>query len=214
MSGSLLLVGALAISPGTIASLVIAISFAAGLNVYATVCTLGILARLNWVDLPGSLGALASPWIIAASAVLFLIEIFADKVPAFDLFWNAIHTFIRVPIAALMAYAASSHLTPAEQMLVTCAGVGIAAIAHSSKTAARVLVTPSPEPVSNIALSSAEDLIAIVLTWIATHHPVAAGATVAAVSLALIVALWWGFARIRNALRRRFGFRNPTVEIP
>ena len=195
---------ALAISPGTIASLVIAISFAAGLNVYATVCTLGILARFNWVELPGSLGALANPWIIAASAVLFLIEIFADKVPAFDLVWNAIHTFIRVPIAALLAFAASSHLTPAQQLVVTCAGAGIAAIAHSSKTAARVLVTPSPEPVSNIVLSSAEDLIAIALTWIATHHPVAAGVTVATISLALIIALWWGFARIRTELRRRF----------
>jgi hypothetical protein len=81
----------------------------------------------------------------------------------------------------------------------------IAAIAHSSKTAARVLVTPSPEPVSNIALSGAEDVGAIGLTWIATHHPVAAGTTVAALSLALIVALWWGFARIRGGLRRRFG---------
>ena len=137
---------ALAISPGTIASLVIAISFAAGLNVYATVCTLGILAQFHWVELPGSLGALANPWIIGASGVLFLIEIFADKIPAFDLVWNALHTFIRVPIAALMAFAASSHLTPAQQLVVTCAGAGIAAIAHSSKTAARVLVTPSPEP--------------------------------------------------------------------
>ena len=120
----------LAISPGTVASLVIAVSFAAGLNVYATVCTLGILARLDWVELPGSLGGLANPWIIAASGVLFLIEIFADKVPAFDLVWNAVHTFIRIPIAALMAYAASSHLTPAQQMLVTLAGGGIAALAR------------------------------------------------------------------------------------
>jgi hypothetical protein len=196
---------ALAISPGTIASLVIAISFAAGLNVYATVCTLGILARLNWVELPGALDALANPWIIAVSGLLFLLELFADKVPGFDLIWNALHTFIRIPAAALMAYAASSHLTPAQQLLVTCAAAGIAAIAHSSKTAARVLVTPSPEPVSNIALSSAEDVGAIGLTWIATHHPVAAGVTIGGLSLVLIFALWWGFAKIRNGLRLAFG---------
>jgi hypothetical protein len=204
-------VNVLAISPGTIASLVIAISFAAGLNVYATVCTLGILARFSWVELPGSLGALANPWIIAASAVLFLVEIFADKIPAFDLIWNALHTFIRVPVAALMAFAASSHLTPVQQMLVTLIGGLIAALAHSSKTAARVLVTPSPEPISNIALSSAEDVGAIGLTWIATYHPAAAGTTVAALSLALIAALWWGFARIRNGLRRRFGSTREAV---
>lgn len=202
---------ALAISPGTVASLVIAVSFAAGLNVYATVCTLGILARLHWVELPGSLGGLANPWIIAASGVLFLIEIFADKIPAFDLVWNAVHTFIRVPIAALMAYAASSHLTPEQQMLVTLAGGGIAALAHSSKTAARVLVTPSPEPVSNIALSSAEDVGAIGLTWVATRHPMAAGVSVAAVSMVLVVALSWGFARIRGAVRKRWGGESETV---
>ena len=195
---------ALAISPGNIASLMIAISFAAGLNLYATVCTLGILARLDWIVLPGSLGALANPWIIGVSAALFLGELFADKIPGFDLLWNALHTFIRIPAAALMAYAASSHLSPEQQLLVTCAGALIAAIAHSSKTAARVMVTPSPEPASNIALSSAEDAVAIALTWFATHHPIAAGITVATISLALVVALWYSFRRIRAGLRRLF----------
>ncbi|HEY4381720.1 MAG TPA: DUF4126 domain-containing protein [Acidobacteriaceae bacterium] len=195
---------AFALSPGTIASLVIAVSFAAGLNVYATVATLGILARFHWIDLPGSLGALANPWIIGVSAALFLGELFADKIPGFDLVWNALHTFIRIPAAALMAYAASSHLTPEQQLLVTLAGGAIAAIAHSSKTAARVLVTPSPEPISNIALSSGEDAIAIALTWFATHHPVIAGSVIGVLSLGLVVALWFTFKRIRAALTRSF----------
>jgi hypothetical protein len=195
-------VDALAISPGNIASLIVAISFAAGLNVYATVCTLGILARLHWVELPGSLGALANPWIIAVSALLFFAELFADKIPGFDLVWNAMHTFIRVPAAALMAYAASSHLTPEQQLLVTVAGGAIAALAHTSKTAARVLVTPSPEPISNIALSSAEDVAAIGLTWFATHHPIAAGTIVAALCLILLLMLRWTVTRIRKAFRR------------
>jgi hypothetical protein len=198
-------VDALAISPSTVASLVIALSFAAGLNVYATVCTLGILARLHWIVLPGNLGTLANPWIIGVSAVLFFGELFADKIPGFDLVWNALHTFIRIPAAALMAYAASSHLSPEQQLLVTVAGGVIAAIAHSSKTAARVMVTPSPEPVSNIALSAGEDVVAIGLTWVATHHPVAAGVTVAAVSFGLIFVLWHSFRRIRAGLRRVFG---------
>lgn len=193
---------ALAISPSTLASLVIALTFAAGLNVYATVCTLGVMARLHWVVLPGELGGLANPWIIGVSGVLFAGEFFADKIPGFDLIWNALHTFIRIPAAALMAYAASSHLSPEQQLLVTCAGAGIAAIAHSSKTAARIAVTPSPEPVSNIVLSSAEDAVAIGLTWVAMHYPRTAGIAVAALSVALVAALWWGFSRIRAALRR------------
>ena len=195
---------ALAITPSTIASLIIAISFAAGLNVYATVCTLGIIARMHWIMLPGELGVLGHSWIIAASGTLFLLELFADKIPGFDLIWNALHTFIRIPAAALMAYAASSHLSPEQKLVVTLLGGVIASIAHSSKTAARVLVTPSPEPVSNIALSSAEDVGAIGLTWIATRHPWAAGITVGVLSLGLVAALSFTFSRIRAAISGLF----------
>ena len=195
---------ALALTPDAVASLVIAVSFAAGLNVYATVCSLGLMARLHWIVLPGELGALAHTWIIVVSGVLFVLELFADKIPGFDLIWNALHTFIRIPAAALMAYAASSHLTPVQQMLVTLIGGIIAAIAHSSKTAARIAVTPSPEPASNFALSSAEDVGAIGLTWVATHHPIAAGISVGTLSLGLVVALWFTFARVWAALTRRF----------
>ena len=194
---------AFAITPATLASLVIAISFAAGLNLYATVCSLGLMARLHWIELPGSLGAVSSTWIIAASGAGCVLELVADKIPGFDLVWNALHTFIRIPAAALIAFAASSHLTPVQQLLVTLAGGVIAAIAHSSKTAARVLVTPSPEPASNFALSSAEDVGAIGLTWVSTHHPVAAGVFVGALSLGLVAGLWYTFARIRAAVVRR-----------
>jgi hypothetical protein len=194
---------ALALTPDAVASLVIAVSFAAGLNVYATVCSLGVMARLHWIVLPGELGALASTWIIAVSGALFVLEIFADKVPGFDLIWNALHTFIRIPAAALMACAASSHLTPVQQMLVTLVGGIIAAIAHSSKTVARVAVTPSPEPLSNFALSGSEDVAAIGLTWVATHHPIAAGVSVGTLSLGLVAVLWLTFARVRAALSRR-----------
>jgi hypothetical protein len=192
----------LAITPATIASLIIAIGFAAGLNVYATVCTLGIIARMHWVVLPGELDTLSHSWIIAASGALFLVELFADKVPGFDLIWNALHTFIRIPAAALMAYAASSHLSPEQKLLATLLGGLVASIAHSSKTAARVLITPSPEPVSNIALSSAEDVGAIGLTWIATRHPLAAGISVGIFSIGLATALWFTFSRIRSAVLR------------
>ena len=165
----------LAPSASTIAALVIALSFAAGLNVYATVFVLGALGRLHWAVLPPGLERLSETWIMVASGALFGVEVFADKVPGFDLIWNALHTFVRIPVAALLAYAAGEHLSPGAHLLVTCVGIAVAAIAHGSKTAARVAVTPSPEPFSNMALSAGEDGVAAGLSWAALHHPLATG---------------------------------------
>src|SRR5579863_682337 len=151
------------------------ITFSAGLNVYATVGVLGLLARFGHLPLPSSLQLLETWPIIAASLILFVIEFFADKIPAFDLIWSALHTFVRVPVAALLAYRATAQLTPAEQLLATLLGAAIAFAAHGGKTAVRAAVTPSPEPFSNISLSLAEDALAIVLTWLATRHPYLAG---------------------------------------
>src|SRR5580704_3018543 len=152
-------------------ALLVAISFAAGLNVYATVATLGLLAHSGVLALPPALHLVASWYVIAASGALFAIEFFADKIPAFDLVWNALHTFIRIPVAALLAYRATASLSPSEQLIATVAGGAIALAAHGGKTAVRAAVTPSPEPFSNMALSLGEDGLAIALTWLATHHP-------------------------------------------
>src|SRR5437660_4075955 len=137
--------------------LLVATSFAAGLNLYATVATLGLLSRAGVLPLPPALQLLDNWYVIAISAALFLIEFFADKVPAFDLVWNALHTFIRVPVAALLAWRATATLSPAEQLAATLLGGAIALIAHGGKTGVRAAVTPSPEPFSNIGLSLGED---------------------------------------------------------
>src|SRR3954464_1844578 len=131
-------------------SLLAAVSFAAGLNLYATVAALGLLGRFGNLPLPPGLHLLQSWPVIGASIALFAIEFFADKIPAFDLLWNALHTFIRVPIAGLLAYRATSQLSPEHQLLATLVGGLVALIAHGGKTAARAAVTPSPEPFSNI----------------------------------------------------------------
>lgn len=178
-------------TPANIAALVIAASFAAGLNVYATVFTLGVMARAHWVALPPGLHALSSGWVVAASGVLFALEFVADKIPGLDLIWNALHTFIRVPVAALLAYQATTHLSPQMQLLATLAGGAIAMIAHSSKTAVRAAVTPSPEPLSNIALSTGEDVTAVGITWLVTQHPWIAAAIAAALTLCAILAARW-----------------------
>lgn len=197
-------------TPATLTALIVAISFAAGLNTYATVATLGILGHFHWVLLPPGLAPLQSPWVIAVAAVLFAVEFFADKVPAFDMVWNAAHTFIRVPVAALVAYKSASQLSPEQQLLVTAAGGVIAAIAHTSKTAARAVVTPSPEPVSNIALSTAEDAGAIGLTWVATHHPYAAAGVAGTLTVLLLLAMAWGYRRLKQAWRRRPAWLSPA----
>ena len=178
----------LQIPPSEVFALLTAIGFAAGLNLYATVAALGLLARFGHLPLPPGLQLLQGWPIIIASATLFAIEFFADKIPAFDLIWNALHTFIRVPIAGLLAYRATSQLSPEHQLLATLLGASVALMAHSGKTAARAVVTPSPEPFSNIGLSVGEDVLAIGLTWLATRHPYVAG-TVAVVLILTIVLL-------------------------
>jgi hypothetical protein len=173
-------------SPANITALVVAASFAAGLNIYATVLTLGLLARTQWVALPPGLGSLGHTWVLVVCGIMFAIEFVADKIPGFDVIWNALHTVVRIPLAALVAYHASSQLSPQMQVLATAIGAGVALASHGSKTALRAAVTPSPEPVSNIALSTSEDAAAIGLTWFATHHPLIA-ASIAVICLVAAV---------------------------
>lgn len=187
-----------AFTPSTIAAIIIAASFAAGLNVYATVLTLGLLAHTPWVVLPPGLEILGNWGVIAVSGTLFAVEFVADKIPGFDMIWNALHTFIRVPVAGLLAYRASSHLSPEMQLLATLGGAAIAMVAHSSKTAVRAVVTPSPEPISNITLSASEDGIAIGLAWLLTQHPwTAASIAIAFIVIAILMTRW-----VVRALRR------------
>jgi len=191
----------LQIPPSELFALLAAIGFAAGLNLYATVASLGLLARFGHLPLPPGLQLLESWPVIAASTALFAIEFFADKIPAFDLIWNALHTFVRVPVAGLLAFEATRQLSPEEQLLATLLGAAVALVAHGGKTAARAAVTPSPEPLSNMTLSVSEDILAIGLTWLATRHPYAAG-TVAAIFVVIIVILTRQVVRALRALFR------------
>jgi hypothetical protein len=174
-----------------LAGVLAATSFAAGLNVYATVATLGILSRTGLVTLPATLNVLSSWYVIGACSLLFLVEFFADKIPAFDLVWNALHTFVRVPIAALLAFWATTELSSTDQLLAALAGGLIALAAHGGKTAVRASVTPSPEPLSNISLSLGEDVFAIFLTWFATQHPYLAAGVVLWLLVIILVVMRW-----------------------
>jgi Domain of unknown function (DUF4126) len=184
-----------------IVAMLVAVSFAAGLNVYATVATLGLLAHTRWLTLPAGLHAVGNWWVIGACAALFAVEFFADKVPAFDLIWNALHTFIRVPVAGLLAYEATRQLSPEKQLLATLLGAAIALAAHGGKMAARAAVTPSPEPLSNVGLSVGEDVVAIGLTWLATTHPYVAGALATFFVIIVVILTRWVIRALRALFR-------------
>src|ERR1700688_2211826 len=181
-----------------IVAAVVAISFAAGLNLYATLATLGLLAHFGVLALPAPLELLASWWVIGGSGALFAVEFFADKIPAFDLIWNALHTFIRIPVAALLAYRATAALSPWEQFAAAAAGGAIALAAHGGKTAVRAAVTASPEPFSNFALSLGEDGLAVFLTWFATRHPYWAAAIVAVLLAITVLLVRWVLRALRS----------------
>lgn len=182
-------------------ALLLATSFAAGLNVYATVATLGLLARAHVVGLPPALHPVASWYVIGACLALFLVEFFADKIPAFDLVWNALHTFVRIPVAALLAWGATAQLSPGMQLLAAVLGGTIALAAHGGKMAARLAVTPSPEPLSNIGLSLGEDGLAVFLTWFATQHPYIAAAIVLVALLLVILMIRLVIRAMRSLFR-------------
>ncbi len=186
--------------PKEIVAIAIAASFAAGLNVYATVATLGVLARSGVLQLPAELHLLNDWWVIGTSIGLFAIEFFADKIPGFDLLWNALHTFVRVPVAALLTYQATARLSPTAQLIAAAAAGLIALAAHGGKLAARAAVTPSPEPLSNIGLSLGEDVVAVSLTWFATKHPYIAALIVAVLCILIVVMVRW----VVRAIRRLF----------
>ncbi len=183
-----------------IVALIATTSFAAGLNVYATVATLGLLARADVLALPQSLHLVQSWPVIIICGVMFVIEFFADKIPAFDLIWNALHTFVRIPVAGWIAYAAAANLPPGLQIMSAAAGGTIALAAHGGKMAARAAVTPSPEPFSNAALSVGEDVIAVGLTWFASTHPILAGLLV----LVFLIGIIYMIRFIIRAMRRLF----------
>jgi hypothetical protein len=199
-------------SPGNITALVVATSFAGGLNIYATVLMLGLLARMHWVALPPGLESLGHIWVLVVCGIMFAVEFVADKIPAFDMMWNVLHTVIRVPIAAVVAYHASAQLSPGMQMFATGLGAAIALTAHGSKTALRAAVAPTPEPISNVTLSSAEDVMSIGLTWFATSHPMIAAA-IALFFLAMGVLIAWALLRAVHRPMRRL-FAGPAGKTP
>ena len=175
-------------------------AWTSGINLYATVSVLGLLQKFGSVKLPGGLDVLDNWWIIGIAGGLYLVEFFADKVPYVDSVWDVIHTFIRVPAGAVVAWAAVSDMDPAIIIPATLIGGGLALTSHGTKATARIAANLSPEPVSNWILSLLEDVIAIGGALLAVFAPVA----IAVVLIIFVILFFWFFPKIYRAIRRLF----------
>ncbi len=184
-----------------LAGLLAGTSLASGLRLYATIAVLGFLGRTGAVVLPPGLVILTHPWVIVTAASLYLVEFLADKIPYVDSIWDAVHTFVRVPASALLAYAGLSGAPEHWRVIAALLCGGVTLSAHGLKSTARVAVNTSPEPASNWAASFAEDGTVAILLWLAIAHPAAAVAAAAFVVAIAVVAAFW----IRRFLRRLLG---------
>jgi len=173
-----------------------------GINLYATVATLGLLERFGLVHLPGDMDVLSRWWVIGVAAGMYVVEFIADKIPAVDSVWDVIHTFIRVPAGAVLAAAAFGHADPSLRAIAMLVGGGVALTSHGTKAAVRATANLSPEPFSNIALSLSEDVVAFGSSFLMAWFPVVMLGVVI-VFLALVI---WLAPKILRGVRSRLGF--------
>jgi hypothetical protein len=185
-------------------------SFAAGLNLYATVAILGLASRFDWVSLPPQFKVFDNDIVIVAAIVMYVIEFVADKIPWVDSLWDGVHTVIRPIGGALIAVATLGHANPTIQGLAALLGGSLAASTHLTKAGARAVANASPEPFTNWFLSLGEDALVVGLGFLALKYP-ALAALVVLVCVALMVtfAAW-----IVRAVRRRFSRREALITNP
>jgi hypothetical protein len=177
------------------------ISLLAGWRLYLVTFATGVAMRYGWIDLPEQLAALevlANGWVIGIAAVGAIAEFFADKIAWVDSLWDSVHGFVRPVGGALLALAIVDAGDPAWQVGSFLLGGGAAFLAHAGKAGARTLVNTSPEPYSNIAVSTGEDIATGGLFALAIANPVAA----ALIALVLVLLSLWLVFAARRALRR------------
>ena len=176
-------------------------SFAAGLNLYATIAILGLASRFEWVHLPAQFHAFDNNWVIGIAIACYVIEFVADKVPWVDTVWDVVHTVVRPVGGAFIAVTTLGDASPGAQAAAALLGGGVAAASHLTKASTRVAANTSPEPFTNWGLSVLEDVLVFGLSALTLALP-AVALLVALVLLALIA--FFSVAIVR-AFRRRFG---------
>ena len=180
-------------------------SWTSGINLYASVATLGLLSRFAGLHLPGELDVVTNWWVIGFASALYCVEFFADKVPWIDSTWDLIHTFIRVPAGAVLAAAAFGDFDKSIQAIALLLGGGLALSSHGTKAATRAVLNTSPEPVSNVVASVIEDIVAVLSIVAAMFLPyvlfgiVAVGLLITYLVLPRIVRF---FQKVGRSIRR------------
>jgi len=179
-------------------------SFASGLNLYATVAAAGLFQRLGIVTLPEPLQVLANPVVLGVALTLFIVEFIADKIPYVDSAWDALHTFIRPPAAALLSYSAfAGEGVPEEWKLAAALLAGsVALTSHGAKASTRAAANASPEPVSNWTLSLLEDGFAVFLAWMAAEHPLVTGIVVVVLVIGAVFVIWKLYGYLKAGLSK------------
>jgi hypothetical protein len=189
-------------------ALTMGIGWASGINLYATICMLGLLGTTGHLALPPDLVFLQDPMVITAAGVMYVIEFFADKIPGFDTAWDVVHTFIRIPAGAILAAGAIGDLAPGAELAAALAGGTLAAGAHATKAGTRAIINASPEPMTNWTASILEDVAVVGGLWTAVQNPVlflVALAAFFALAIWLLPKIWRGLQRIFRYLKRKFG---------
>lgn len=182
----------------TTLALAMGAAWASGINLYATLLMLGILANSGNIVLPPDLQIVANPVVLAAAGFMYCIEFFADKTPGVDTSWDALHTFVRIPAGAMLAAGTIGELNPAVEIAAAILGGGLAAGTHATKAGTRMLINTSPEPFSNWLASIGEDIAVIGGVWACIHHPV-----VFLVALLVIILLMiWLLPRLWLAIKK------------
>lgn len=191
-------------------ALAAALGWASGLRLYAVVFLTGLAGSLGWVNLPEGLKLLQQPAMLYASGALLAVEFFADKVPWVDSLWDTVHTVIRIPAGAALAYAVfgGDHATWAA--VAALLGGTLAATSHAAKTTTRAAANTSPEPFSNIALSLAGDAFVPAMLWLAWEHPVVFFVVLAITLVAMVAITALLFRFLRGLTRRLRGHFVPT----
>jgi hypothetical protein len=179
-------------------SLALGSAWTSGINLYATVTILGLMQKFGVTHLPGGLDVLDNWWIIGVAGLLNAVDFYADKIPYVDSVWDVVHTFIRVPAGAIVAYGATNQMDSSVHVIATLLGGGLALSSHGTKAALRAGANLSPEPVSNWVLSIVEDIIAIAGTILAVIAPV----LIAIVLIIFLIFFFWFFPKVVRAMRR------------
>ena len=189
------------------------LSWASGINLYAAILVMGVSHNAGFVELPPGIDYLSNPLVLLVAGAMYVVEFFADKIPFVDTAWDAMHTFIRIPAAAFMAYGAAEAMGPEMQLVLALIGGGFGTLSHATKAGSRVVINASPEPFSNIGVSTLEDVAVFGGLWLAVAHPFVflclLGIFVLFV-IWLIPKIWKGIKKVFGSLTKIF-YKQPNT---